>query len=228
MEIILLSRNLQGIDFDSSDEEWEAHIRDEYGRHGRARLLREAATETDVNVDMAGLVHNTFNRYDNLARVAVAEHEVNTESEHAEGRDDVQPEDGEFVDLDGETMTTQEETSPAERILEESSHISLFAGSRLSSLAATMILLQACRTHKCTRAFITELFTILKNSVLPEINTLPPNEYAATKLLQKLGLKHEDIHVCPNNCMLFRFEHSHAENCTRLMQSSSVQTGWCL
>jgi len=52
----------------------------------------------------------------------------------------------------------------AQQILDENAHILLFDGSRL---IATPLLLNACRTHGCTNLFTTELFTLLKNSILP-------------------------------------------------------------
>ena len=190
-------------------------------------MLREAAPETDAQLNMTGLVHHAFNQYEDMVRVAEEQ-----AGAHREEEEDVtlppSPEHTEpveaaavpinGVDHDRERMPNNDEDNhmaDAERILEESSNTPLFAGSRLSSLSATIILLQSCRTHKCTSAFVTELFTILKNSVLPEINTIPPSEYAATKLLRKLGLEHVDIDVCPNGCMLYRGEDEEKDMCTK-------------
>ena len=55
----------------------------------------------------------------------------------------------------------------------------------------------------------------MKNSILPEINTCPPSEYAATKLLRKLGLEHVDIDVCLNSCILYRGEDADKDTCTK-------------
>lgn len=193
------------------------HIENEYGRFGRARLLREAASETDANLDMAGLVQNTFNQYDNITRGT----EGGGEHVRYEPAADMERESTDEED-DGEDLFHRHMTGPAvdtlsdaQRILEESSHTLLYARARMSSLSATMILLQTCRTHKCTSAFITELFSVLKNAILSEINTLPPTEYAASKLLRRLRLQHEDIDVCPNSCMLYRGEDKDKEFCTK-------------
>ena len=53
----------QGIASDSSDDEWDRHIQDGYGRFGGARLLREAAATTIANLNMTGLVQNAFHQY---------------------------------------------------------------------------------------------------------------------------------------------------------------------
>ena len=209
--------SMQGIPPDSSDEEWDNHIQEEYGRFGRARLLREAAASTDANMDLTGQVHNAFNQYDELSRVADGQALPSADRPFP----DTQPPMPDMIDSEEEEGVEPNATpihdhmTEAQRILEESSHTLLYAGARMSCLSATMILLQACRTHKCTSAFITELLTLLKNAILPEINTIPCSEYAATKLLRKLGLQHEDIHVCPNNCMLYRGVDLHRETCSK-------------
>ena len=216
-----MSVMVQGYPEDSSDEEWESHIEEEYGRLGRARLLREAAPERDVNLNMNGLVRNTFNQYEEM--VGIAEEQVECginlpeepQAPPSPQRNAPAATEAGTEDTQNEGNGERDHVTAAQRILEDSSNTLLFAGSRLSMLSATMILLQSCRTHKCTSAFITELLTILKNAVLPEINTLPPSEYAATKLLRKLGLQHVDIDVCPNGCMLYRGEDENKEVCSK-------------
>ena len=93
---------------------------------------------------------------------------------------------------------------PEEALLEDSARTLLFAGASLSSLGATLILLNLCRTHGTSNAFISDLFKLLAFSILPVVNTLPRSEYAASKILKKMGLAYDAIHCCPNSCMLFR------------------------
>ena len=49
------------------------------------------------------------------------------------------------------------------------------------------------------------LLGLLKD-VLPDGEKLPPSYYQTKKIVEGLGLKYEKIHVCPNDCMLFRNE----------------------
>ena len=207
----------QGIPPDSSDEEWDTHIQEEYGRFGRARLLREAAATTDADMDLTGLVQNAFNQYEDLSRIAEGQQvpdQTRADSDQHPNYAE-QPDSDDDVGVGPDTPPEEGHVTAAQRMLEESSHTLLYAGSRMSCLSATMILLQACRTHKCTSAFINELLTLLKNAILPEINTIPPSEYAATKMLRKLGLQHQDIDVCPNNCMLYRGRDQDRETCSK-------------
>jgi hypothetical protein len=63
----------------------------------------------------------------------------------------------------------------------------------------------------CNSAF----FAILKllGDAFPECNTLPKSYYEAKSILKQLGLGYESIHVCYNNCVLFRKEYSKLDNC---------------
>jgi hypothetical protein len=63
----------------------------------------------------------------------------------------------------------------------------LFGGARLSGLAATILIMNTCRVHRCSNTFIDELLSLLSNSVLPEANHLPKTEYEASKEMKRLG-----------------------------------------
>ena len=47
----------------------------------------------------------------------------------------------------------------------------------------------------------------------PECNTLPKSYEEAKRLVKELGLGYDSIHVCYNNCVLFRKEYAHHNNC---------------
>lgn len=47
----------------------------------------------------------------------------------------------------------------------------------------------------------------------PECNTLPKSYNDAKSLLKELGLGYESIHVCYNNCVLFRKKYAKYDNC---------------
>ena len=46
----------------------------------------------------------------------------------------------------------------------------------------------------------------LSPEAFPECNTLPKSYDEAKRLVKELGLGYESIHVCYNNCVLFRKE----------------------
>jgi hypothetical protein len=94
--------------------------------------------------------------------------------------------------------------------MEECVQLRLFAGSRLSSLSATLLLLNCCWTHRCSSTFINELFKLLSQSLLPSANSLSTSEYMVSKKLRELGLSYNNIHELENHihcpkCMAARY-----------------------
>jgi hypothetical protein len=111
-------------------------------------------------------------------------------------------------DKDCRLESDDEDEGPLSNIARSTLHhvaqMLFFAGSQLSSLTAILLLLNLCKTHQCSNLFNTKLLTILGMSILPEINTLSRLEYLASKILRQLGLEYESIHMCLNNCLLYR------------------------
>ena len=232
---------------DSSDDEWEAEIRADYGVRGRGHL-RTAATQLDEGLNTEGIVHFALNHYDFLVggdETAAGAGSLdpdglpsdggNRSFDDNDGRQDHRmpqspdneetapeadidpglhepiPEDAHQQehfctddDLRAVDDETQPEMAPEEALLHDSARTLLFAGASLSSLGATLIILNLCRTHGTSNSFISDLFKILAYSILPVVNTLPTSEYAASKRLKMMGLAYDAIHCCQNNCMLFR------------------------
>ena len=57
----------------------------------------------------------------------------------------------------------------------------------------------------------------------PEGNKVPSSYYEAKKILKKIGLGYESIHVCKNDCMLFWKEHESLQNCHVCNESRWVE-----
>jgi hypothetical protein len=52
------------------------------------------------------------------------------------------------------------------------------------------------------------------SEAFPESNCIPKSYEEAKKMLHTLGLGYVSIHVCPNNCMLFRKAYEKLDNCS--------------
>ena len=89
----------------------------------------------------------------------------------------------------------------------------LYEGSTLSMLCATLLIVNCCKTHGVSNAFMNELLMLLSMSILPVGNCLPKTEYEASKILRKLGLAYNMIHACPNGCCLFKGDLEDKEQC---------------
>ena len=48
---------------------------------------------------------------------------------------------------------------------------------------------------------------------MPEKNLMPESTYYAKKMLCPLNMEVERIHVCPNDCILYRNEYSNLNKC---------------
>ena len=108
--------------------------------------------------------------------------------------------------VDDDLMAMEQMPPTPEELLEEGARTPLFAGSGLTQLGGTLLLLNCLRTHSASNMLVNEIFTILSKSLLPKINSLPINEYHASKVLKQLGLAYDTIDCCPGpkTCILFR------------------------
>ena len=60
---------------------------------------------------------------------------------------------------------------------------------------------------------------LLVGSMLPEGNTFPSSFSEAKKSLCALGMEYEKIHVCPNDCLIYRGEIDEDETRCRILSS---------
>ena len=67
--------------------------------------------------------------------------------------------------------------------------------------------------YRITNSGFSAILKILSEA-FPEFNTIPKSYEEAKKMLRELGLGYVSIHVCPNNCVLFRGnEYAELDNC---------------
>ena len=57
------------------------------------------------------------------------------------------------------------------------------------------------------------MFLKILSEAFPEFNTVPKSYDESKKMLRELGLGYTSIHVCPNNCVLFRKTYAGLDNC---------------
>ncbi|XP_063941271.1 uncharacterized protein LOC135149475 [Daucus carota subsp. sativus] len=73
--------------------------------------------------------------------------------------------------------------------------------------------------YQVSDACFSELL-LLVGSMLPEGNNFPSSFSEAKKSLCALGMEYEKIHVCPNDCLLYRGERDEDEASCRICQAS--------
>src|SRR5436190_11441275 len=90
----------------------------------------------------------------------------------------------------------------------------LFPGckGKFTLLYRVLELLKLKASNRWSDKSFTDLLCLL-GGMLPEENELPANTYRAKKVLCPLGLKVEKIHVCRNDCILYRKEFGNLHSC---------------
>ena len=231
----------QGYPNDESDDEWDSFVREEFGARGAGFAINQTE-DMDAGLEMLELVEHAFQVYDGLAGgIGVNVDEVGTEDieevlpEHGQAGDGLNEgrsgngSDDQDPDIQDDDLEAMEMIPPTQReLLESSATTPLYAGASLTTLGATLILLNCLRTHGASNVLVNELFAILSKSVLPGINSLPTSEYHASKILKQLGLAYDTIHVCPGPkaCILFRGDqHKDLQQCPECGAQRFKQVG---
>ncbi|CAH9133258.1 unnamed protein product [Cuscuta epithymum] len=86
--------------------------------------------------------------------------------------------------------------------------------SKYTRLSAVLKLFNLKAANGLSDKGFTELLKLLKD-MLPMGNELPDSTYQAKKILCPMGLEVEKIHVCPNDCVLYRKEYKNLKQCPR-------------
>jgi hypothetical protein len=90
-------------------------------------------------------------------------------------------------------------------------------------LSATLLLLNLSIVHGVAHTFMDELFSLLKNELLPKNNKMPTTRYEARKLIRSLRLTYESTHACTNGCVLFRQSLKHTIICPNYNSSRYME-----
>jgi hypothetical protein len=79
--------------------------------------------------------------------------------------------------------------------------------------------------YNLSREGFDSMLTLI-GSLLPEGHALPKSMYESRKLLRALKMPYEQIHVCPDNCVLFRKEHAEATHCPKCGKSRYLEVDY--
>ncbi|WOG86091.1 hypothetical protein DCAR_0205289 [Daucus carota subsp. sativus] len=74
---------------------------------------------------------------------------------------------------------------------------------KVSKLSAVLTLYNLKVGHQVSDVFFTEMLTAV-SELLPDGNVLPRRAYEAKQMLKSIGLVHDRIHSCPNDCILYK------------------------
>jgi hypothetical protein len=115
-------------------------------------------------------------------------------------------------DLESESMQGLEE-------LYKQCTTPLYRGSKCSVVSATIVIMNMCVVFGVSNNFTSELLLYLSEDLLPEGNKLPRSQYAAAKTIRKLGMNYNNIHACPDGCVLYEGDISELNACPKCSKS---------
>lgn len=98
----------------------------------------------------------------------------------------------------------------------------LYATSKTSVVSATIILMNMCTVFRVSNRFVDELLRFLAADLLPPDNKLPRTHYEARKSINGLGLNYNNIHACPDGCVLYDDENALLTSCPKCSKSRWV------
>jgi len=99
----------------------------------------------------------------------------------------------------------------------------VFVGSKTSVVSATIVIMNMCTVFRVSNRFTDELLRYLATDLLPQDNKLPQTHYNARQSIRKLGLNYNNIHACPDGCVLFEDEHVALQSCPKCSKSRWIQ-----
>jgi hypothetical protein len=85
-------------------------------------------------------------------------------------------------------------------------------GKEFTQLRVVLELLKLKASHGWSDNSFSKVLSLLVK-LLPKPNTLPTSTYRAKKLICPLSLGVDEIHACPNHCILYRKEHEFKTKC---------------
>ncbi|KAL6532724.1 hypothetical protein OROGR_013684 [Orobanche gracilis] len=85
---------------------------------------------------------------------------------------------------------------------------------KASKLSVVLTLYNLKAGHQVSDVFLTELLTTI-SELLPDGNALPRRTYEAKQMLKSIGLIHDRIHACPNDCILYRKDYVELDECPK-------------
>ena len=64
-------------------------------------------------------------------------------------------------------------------------------------------------------ASVNALLSLLKSTILPQINELPTSRDVAKSIVLEIGMEYKSIHACPNDCILYHGDYVATQSCPK-------------
>ena len=131
--------------------------------------------------------------------------------------------DCEFGEMEWEEADNEHDAALQD--LEEAVATPLYAGSELSSMGATYMILNQAKLHGWSNVLVDEHLRLLSTVWLPKPNSLPRSYREAVKYFKRLGHSYNSYDTCPNHCCLFKDNLKDEEFCPKCRAPRRLRTG---
>ena len=146
------------------------------------------------NVDVESMARDAFTRIDDI-------------------HSDIMNEDGQpFGNVDNILEEDEENEVDMDSLMRESAE-KVFEGSELNHLQCAIIIFSLCSLYSVLNTFLDALLTWMAGDLLPTSNCFPKTSYEIKRILMKWGLKHKQIHYCPDAHVLYEGENENLSSC---------------
>jgi len=110
----------------------------------------------------------------------------------------------------------QQAHAPMYDTLQTDSKKPLYPGCKnsLTLLSAVLTLVNVKARYGWSDKSFSSLLQVVHDMLLEE-NMLPKSYYQAKKILCRMGMEYQKIHVCPNDCILYIYEFQEMPKCPR-------------
>jgi hypothetical protein len=127
--------------------------------------------------------------------------------------------DGEGANMDVDAGDGDVEYNEAnlEQMIRESTE-RVYEGSSQNRLQCAIVLFSLCTLYSVPHTFLDALLTWIAGDLLPTSNKFPRTTYEVKTLLMKLGLKHDQVHCCPDGHVLYVGVNEDLQECPTCQQ----------
>ncbi|XP_066396736.1 uncharacterized protein [Miscanthus floridulus] len=123
---------------------------------------------------------------------------------------------------EGSAEQEPEQTAKAFYAMLDAAQQPLHGRTNVSKLDAIARLMAVKSQFSWSRESFDQLLTVV-GTLLPDDHVLPKNTYESNKILRALKMSYEQIHACPNGCILFRGEHADDKYCPKCKASRYIE-----
>lgn len=170
-----------------------------YRRRGRRNGDEQFTWPRRTAVDVENMAREAFARADNI---------------HSNRSND-----GDEFNMDveiGDDVSQMDEAN-LEHLIRESTE-SVYEGSTQNRLQCSIVLFSLCALYSVPHTFLDAFLTWIATDLLPTSNTFPRTAYEVKSLLMKFGLKHTQVHCCPDGHVLYEGDNADLEECPTCQQ----------